>query len=257
MARETYNDLIFQLGDLARERLGNKPNLPRSMERVFQAEDGLVTAREELEALEAEMNDEDAAFQDFLDQQEAEKKEQKEIVNKWRRAVEGLEGRSRDLRKKISTAKATLRYEKISLKRAEKKHQDLEFTSSHDERLIWTSKENLKKTRLQLMRKQRNIEDMEGEFETLLTPRPGQPGAQGILAHKRLLEMEDEHETRKADHDERMKELDGVIGQREEEVKAAEDYLDEAIFLLGEECYAERIADAALAPFYPRLDKAK
>ena len=32
MARESYNDLILQLGDLARERLANKSNPPRTME---------------------------------------------------------------------------------------------------------------------------------------------------------------------------------------------------------------------------------
>jgi hypothetical protein len=90
----------------------------------------------------------------------------------------------------------------------------------------------------------------------VLTPRPGQPGAQGILAHKRLLEMEDEAETRKADFEQLMEDLDRAIGTKEQEVTAAEDYLDQALFLLGEECYSQRLADPALAAMYPRLDKA-
>jgi hypothetical protein len=257
MARESYDDLIFQLGDLARARLAEKPNAPRSMDRVFTAEDGVLAKRDEIAALEAELNGEDAAFKDFLEQQEAERVEQKGVVRKWARAVEGIEVRSRDLRKRISTQKATLRYEKVSLNRAEEKHKDFELRQGHEVAKIRVSQENLKLTRLKLMRKTRDIEDLEHEFTTLLTPRPGQPGAQGILAHKRLLEMEDEAETREAEHKARMEELDKQIAAAEEELKAAEEYLDEAIFLLGEEVYADRISDTECSTLYPRLDKAK
>jgi hypothetical protein len=82
-------------------------------------------------------------------------------------------------------------------------------------------------------------------------------GAQGILAHKRILEMEDEVEEREHDHKEKMKELDAVIAAKEEDVKAAEAELDGALFELGEECYAERIPHPQLNPLYLRLDKAK
>jgi hypothetical protein len=257
MAKESYDELIFTLGDMARERLANRPNPPRSMERVFQAEDGLTAVREEVAALEGQMNEEEAAWNDFLEQQEAEKAEQKEIIKKWYKAVAGIEARSRELQKKIQTDKGTLRYEKVSLKRAEQQHADLEFTDSHNTKLLATSAENVKKNRLKLMRKERNIEEMESDFKLLLTPKPGQPGAQGILAHKRILEMEDELAARKLEHDQLNKELDEALAAKDEEVKAAEEYLDDAIFLLGEECYNERIADASLAPLYPRLDKAK
>ena len=37
---------------------------------------------------------------------------------------------------------------------------------------------------------------------------------------------------------------------------AAEDFLDQSLFLLGEDVYASRIPDAALAALYPRLDRA-
>jgi hypothetical protein len=68
--------------------------------------------------------------------------------------------------------------------------------------------------------------------------------------------MEDEAEGRKAEHEARMQELDQQIAAKEEEVHAAEDYLDQAVFLLGEEVYGARINDPALAALYPRLDKA-
>jgi hypothetical protein len=257
MARDTYDELILQLGDLARERLANKPNPPQAMEQAFAAEDDVLAIRDEKAALEQQLNDEDGHFQDFLDQQEAEREEQQQIVKKWKKAVEGIEARTRQLRTQITTAKATMRYEKVSLKRAEQKHADMEQAEAHEVSKLAISKENLKKVRLQLMRKTRNIEDMEAEFLLILTPKPGQPGAQGILAHKRLLEMEDDAAERKSEHEERMKELDAEIGAREEEEKDAEAALDDAIFALGEECYTERIADPALSALYPRIDKAK
>ena len=77
---ESYNDLIFQLGDLARDRLAGKPNCPRTMDRVYRAEAALVARRDELATLEQQMNDEDAAWQDYLAQYEADRAAQYEIV---------------------------------------------------------------------------------------------------------------------------------------------------------------------------------
>jgi seryl-tRNA synthetase len=256
MARESYNDLIFQLGDLAREHLADAKNPPRAMEAVFAAEDAVLAIRKEIEDLEAEMNQADAEYQDFLAQQEAEREEQMAIVKKWRVAVAGVEVRSRDLKKKLSSLRAAFRYQKVSLKRQEEKHKELELREGHDAKKIALSRENLKKARLHLMREQRHLEELEWEFNQVLTPRPGQPGAQGIFAHKRLLEMEDEAEERKLEHEQRMKELDELLAQKDEELKAAEEELDGCIFELGEECYAERIPHPALSPLYPRLDKA-
>ncbi|MFL5346682.1 MAG: hypothetical protein ACJ8AT_18020, partial [Hyalangium sp.] len=72
---ESYDDLIFQLGDLARDRLPGKPNCPRTMDRVYRAEEALVARRDELAALEQEMNEEDGAYQEFQAQQDQEKAE--------------------------------------------------------------------------------------------------------------------------------------------------------------------------------------
>jgi len=256
MARESYNDLIFQLGDLAREHLAEAKNPPKAMDAVFAAEDEVLAIRQEIEGIEAEMNEADAQYQDFLAQQDAEKEEQMAIIKKWRAAVAGVEVRSRDLKKKLSSLKAAFRYQKVSLKRQEEKHKDLELREGHDAKKIALSRENLKKARLHIMREQRHVEELEWEFNQVLTPRPGQPGAQGILAHKRILEMEDEAEEQKFEHDERMKEFDGVLAQKDEELKAAEEELDGCLFDLGEECCAERIPHPELNPLYPRLDKA-
>jgi hypothetical protein len=69
--------------------------------------------------------------------------------------------------------------------------------------------------------------------------------------------MQDQLETRKEAFEKAMAELDQGIATKEQEIQAAEDYLDQALFLLGEDVYAQRIADAQLSPFYPRLDRAQ
>lgn len=256
MAKESYNDLIFMLGDLAREHLAEKKNLPKTMAAVFECEDVLLAIREEIAALEGEMNDEDAAYQDFLDQQAAEREEQQAITRKWRHAVAGVETRSRELRKSLSSQKAAYRYQKNSMALADQKHKELEQREGHDVKKIDTSRANLKTFRLKMMRFGRMLEDMEMELNQVLTPRPGQVGAQGILAHKRLLEMEDEAEEKQADHEERMKALDDALAAKEAEAQAAEEDLDGALFDLGEEVYGDRIAHPELNPVYLRLDKA-
>lgn len=257
MAKESYNDLIFALGDLAREHLAEAKHPPRAMEAVFNAEDAVLAVRQEIENLEAELNEEDAKWNDFVAVQDEERAKQKAIVTKWRSAVLGVEGRSRDMKKKLSSMKAAFRYQKDSLRRAEASHKEMELREGHDVKKINLSRENLKKTRLHIMREQRNLEELEWELNSVLTPRPGQQGAAGILAHKRILQMEDEFEEHEHDYKERMKELDAAIAAKEEELKAAEEELDGCIFDLGEECYADRVPHPELNPMYPRLDKAQ
>ena len=256
MAREAYEELIYELGDLAREHLADGQRRPKAMEVVFRAEDVVLHLRDEVGALEEQLNLRDAEWNGFLAQQEAEKDVQREIVKKWRSAVSGVEARSRDLKKKLSSLKAAFRYQKKSLKLAEDKHKDLEMREAHDLRKIGLSKDNLKKTRLHLMREHRHLEELEWELNQVLTPRPGQPGAQGVLAHKRILELEDELEERAAAHQDEMKTLDDAIAAKDDELKAAEADLAAAVFDLGEECYADRLAHPNLSPLYPRLDKA-
>jgi len=253
---ESYNDLIFQLGDLARDRLPGKPNCPRTMDRVYRAEEALVARRDELAALEQEMNDEDASWQDYLAQQEQEKAELQVTIKKFKKAVDAIEGKVREMRKGLSSKRAELRYGLDGLKKADAKINDMEMTR-RDPMEVATARENLKKNRLKMMRLQRDIEQLQDDLSQALTPLPGQPGAPGILAHKRMLEISDESEDRKDAFDQKMAELDAAIAQKEQEIQAAEDYLDQALFLLGEDVYKQRIADAQLAPFYPRLDRAQ
>jgi len=254
--KEKYEDLIVELGDLAREVLAES-NLLKTMDQVFEMEDAVLAVRAELEDLEAEMNAEDDDYQAFLDKQDRDRKGLEATKMRWRSAVVGVEGRSQALRKELSSQKAAYRYQKQSLEVADQKHKELELREGHDMGKINFSRENLKKQRLHVMRMLRTIEEKEYEFKQVLTPRPGQQGAQGILAHKRILEMEDEAEERLDAHKQRMAEIDALIADKEEEVAATEEELDAVLFELGEECYAARIPHPELNDLYNRLDVAK
>ena len=87
-----YDELIFKVGDLARDRLPGKPSCPRSMDRVYRAEEALVARRDELAALEQQLNEEDYAFQDLLAAHEEERPALQETVKRHKRVVDALDG---------------------------------------------------------------------------------------------------------------------------------------------------------------------
>lgn len=252
--RDAYNELIFQLGDLARDQLAKKDRYPRSMDRVFKAEEAVLARREELAALEEELDAEDTGYQELLAAHEEERAHQAELVRRFQKAVDAIQGRAKELRKRITAQKAAIKYDSTSLAKAEERHADLELTTQ-DEYKLDESKTLLKRLRLQLMRRQRDLEDLEIQFDQLLTPPEGSKGAPGILAHKRILQMEDEAEQAKEQLEARTAELDQAIADKEAELQAAEDYLDQAIFLLGEDCYNQRIPEPSLAAMYPKIDR--
>jgi hypothetical protein len=102
----------------------------------------------------------------------------------------------------------------------------------------------------------RELEELQASLAQALTPAPGQPGAEGVLAHRRLLELEDLQAVREEAAEALLAQLDQALAAKEQEAQAAEDFLDQSLFLLGEDVYASRIPDAALAALYPRLDRA-
>lgn len=252
--RDAYNELIFQLGDLARDQLAKKERYPRSMDRVFKAEEAVLQHREDLAALEVELDEEDNSYRQLVADHEEERERQLPVVRRFQKAVDAIQGRAKDLRKRITTQKAAIKYDGASLAKAEERHADLELTTQ-DEYKLDESKGLVKRLRLQMMRRHRDLEELELQFNQVLTPPEGSKGAPGILAHRRILEMEDEEEQRKEQLETRTRELDQAIADKEAELQAAEDYLDQAIFLLGEDCYQQRIPEPALAALYPKIDR--
>lgn len=254
---DKYQALIFQLGDVAREHLAESPKAPDEMQEVFACEDVVLARRDELAAVEEEMNRRDEENASSAAALNAEIDEQKAMTSKWRTAVQGVERRSRDLKKRLSAQKATFRSQRISLSRAEASHKDLEMRQGHDAKKVDISKENLKRFRLRVMRLKRDLEDLEAELTGVLTPRPGQVGADGILAHRRILECEDQLADEKADHDEALAQLDAQAEVLEADIKDAEAALDDAVFALGEAVLAQRPPHPLLVALYAKGDRLK
>jgi hypothetical protein len=250
---DQYNELIFKLGDLARERLVSREKPPRTMSRVLKAEEAVIARQEELADLEQQMNDADAEFQDAEAAYREEFAELQAVVKQFKRAVDGVEGRVRDLRKRLAARRLDHRHAQTAIKKAELRHRDLEMGGNPTR--IEESRQVLRKMRLMALRMGNEVKDMEQQMDEALTPLPGQPGGEGIVARRRQLELEDQAEQRRADHEEQLAELDAALAVKEEEVQAAEDYLDQALFLLGEECYTQRLEDPSLSALYPRLDR--
>jgi hypothetical protein len=251
---EKYQELIFQLGDLARDRLAKKPNSPRSMQRVFKTEEAVLQRRDDLAALEHQMNEEDQAYRAFLAHAAREKKSQGELVARFRRAVDAVEGTVKGLRRSVGNARSELGFAQGAVHSLESTIRQAE-EGGGDPAKLERVRADLKRQRIVVLRLSQTLEDYEHKLRQTLTPAPGQPGSQGILAHRRILELEDEEERRKVEFDQRMADLDAQVVQKEEAIQGAEDFLDQALFLLGEECYQLRIPDPELSVFYPRLDK--
>lgn len=218
---ELYEELLFQLGDLARDRLAGRPGCPRSMQRVLLAEEALHARRQELEALEQELHTADEAWQDFLALNQEQQAEQHKVLKRFKGRLEPLVQRTKDLRRQQHSLRRELH--------AAPPQQQARLVAE--------------------------LEAVEQELEQLLTPAPEDPNAPGVAAHRRLLELEQQAAARRQAHERLLAEFDQAFAAKEDEVEAADAFLEQALFLLGEEVYTQRVADPQLAVFYPRLDQ--
>lgn len=257
MARESREQLMLKLGDLARERLGNGPAPSEAMLQVFDAEEGVLAAREALAATEDAMNRRDQAYRKYVSAVTQERAELTALVKTWKRVVAGVEGHTRDINKKLGVERSTLYLEQKGIARAEERFVQLEAKEHPGSEKLAAARDSIKKQRLLTMRRQRAIAELEQELEAALTPEEGHPGAEGILAHRRLLELENETVEMKQAFEADMAELEAALPAQEADLKEVEDSLDDAIYALGDECYQARLGDPVLAALYPLIDKAK
>jgi hypothetical protein len=251
---ELYEELLFQLGDLARDRLAGKPCSPRSMQRVFRAEEALLARRQELEALEQHFHTAEEAWQHFLAHNEGERAEQQGVLKRWKGRVEGVLQRSKELRRQQATLRQELHAARHALHRLEVRQLELERAGVAPEPLAEARERTDTQRQLQA-RLSSELEAVEHGLQQLLTPAPEDPNSPGIRAHRRLLELEQQAAARRQAHERLVEEFDQALAAKEEEVQAADAFLEQALLLLGEEVYTQRVPDPQLAVFYPRLDQ--
>lgn len=252
---DSYNDLIFKLGDVARERLGGRPNAPRSMERVLTAEENLVAHEDELKGIEAAMDEEEAAYKEFGQAVEEEKAELKLLVDKYKKVISHAEAKHQAAREKIASKENDLKHAKLSGQKEEAKLKNYEEVG--DKQKAESSKLSLKHIRMDIMRRTREIREMSEEAEKIFTPEDDSPGSQAVRAAGRIRDLEKQMEERQEQYNQALAELDQQAAEKEQEIQAAREYHDQAIFLLGEEVYSLRINDPALVPLYLKLDRSQ
>ncbi|MFN7132649.1 MAG: hypothetical protein ACK4N5_11250, partial [Myxococcales bacterium] len=94
---ELYRELVYKLGDTAYERLWNKPNAPRAIERVIRAAEVLEKRQVELAAIETAMNEEEASYAEFKQACDEETAQCQELIQKYKKLVQAAESKARSL----------------------------------------------------------------------------------------------------------------------------------------------------------------
>jgi len=252
---ESYNDLIFKLGDLARERLNGKPTAPRSMDRVLKAEEAVATREEELKGIEAAMDEEEAAYNEFREAVEGEKAELEPLVEKYKKSVGAAEGRLKTAKEKLASKLNDLKHTKLSVQKEEAKLKNYEELG--EKAKVQASEKSIKLIRMEVMRRSREIREMQEEADKIMFPEDDSPASEAIRAKGRLADLDAQLEERVEQYNAALAELDAQAADKEQEIQASRDYYDQAIFLLGEEVYSLRVNDPALVPMFLKIDRAQ
>ncbi len=252
MPGETFEDLIFQLGDVGYERLWNKPNPPRTMDRVVKAAEAYEQRQIELQEVEATMDAEEQAYNEFREACESESAECDVTVQKFKKAVDLAEGKAKSIETKLNTRRRDLAASERSLERLRTQIQQLEEEGLAEK--AQPLKAGLKNAKMDQMKRVRECDDMQAEYDKIMNPDLG-AGAEGIRARRRQRDLELQLEDRTEAYNQLITELNDQAAQKDEEIRAAKEYFDQALYMLGEELYQLRIADPALSAYYPKLDK--
>lgn len=252
---ESYNDLVFKLGDLARERLASRPNPPRSMDRVLKAEEALVAREEELKAIEAAMDEEEQAYNEFREAVEQEKADLEPLLIKYKKSVTFAESNLQKAREKIASKENDLKHAKLSSQKEADKLRN--FEELGDKQKAESSKVSIKAIRMDVMRRTREINEMKEAADKILFPTDDSPASEAVRAKGRIADLDKQLEERVEQYNAALAELDADAAEMEQEIQGARDYYDQAIFLLGEEVFGLRLNDPALVPMYLKIDRAQ
>ncbi|MBI5547860.1 MAG: hypothetical protein HY901_28590 [Deltaproteobacteria bacterium] len=250
---DTYEDLVFKLGDVAYERLWNKPHAPKLIQRVIKAAEGFEARQVELKEIETTMDEEEASYHEFSEACSQEDQECQVLVDRHAQAVKLAEGKAKAVESRLVTRRKDVTASRGALTKYEAQVKRLEELGEFEKTKV--PKENLKRAKIDLMKRIRECEDMQVEYDRIMNPEMG-PAAEAIRARRRQKDLEQQLEERTEAYNARINELNDEAAAKDEEVKAAREYYENALFMLGEEVYRQRIPDPALSAFYPKIDRA-
>jgi hypothetical protein len=249
---DTYEDLIFRLGDVAYERLWNKPNAPKGVGRVIKAAEAYEARQVELHEVEELMDAEELAYNEFRDACAQEDGECQALVEKHAKAVSIAESKAKSIESKLVSRRKDVTAGRNALAKFEVQVKDMEAIGEEGKAKV--ARENLKKAKIDLMKRVRECEDMQVEYDKIMNPETG-PAAEAVRARRRQKDLEMQLDERTEAYNARITELNDAAAEKDEAVKAAKTYYDQSLYGLGEEVYRLRIPDPALSAFYPKIDK--
>lgn len=246
---DDYFDALIQLGELVVHRPPRGVRL-RHTASVSQIQQVVSARRTELDQIDGEMEREEHRILSEAESEEAEKPELEASMRQNRAGILNLDRKVSTLRKQLIAKRANFKYFVKQLEAQEEKVERFEEAGRFED--AETEKEQLKRVRLDHMRQQSSLQDLEEEIEMHLDGE-GTAG-EGMRAKIRMEEIEENTRGR----DKLLKETLGALDQRAEElegeIKDSEEALEEALAQLGEEVYAARIRDAQYEQVYAILD---
>ncbi|HEY3447688.1 MAG TPA: hypothetical protein VGK67_15135 [Myxococcales bacterium] len=249
---DTYADLIFKLGDVAYERLWNKPSAPGVIEKVIKAAEAYEARQVELKELEQSMDAEEVSYNEFRDACAQEDEECQALVEKHAKAVSLAESKAKAIESKLVSRRKDVGASRIALAKFEKQVKDMEELGEADK--ARTARLNLKQSKLDLMKRSRDCDDMQTEYDKIMNPEVG-PAAEAIRARRRQKDLEMQLEERTEAYNNTITQLGDEAAAKDNEIQAAKGYFDKLLYMLGEQVYQARIPDPALSAFYPKIDR--
>ncbi len=246
---DEYFDALIQLGELVARRPPRGVRL-RHTASVSQIQQVVSARRTELDQIDGEMEREEHRILGEAESEEAEKPDLAASMRQNRAGILNLDRKVSLLRKQLIAKRANFKYFVKQLEAQEEKVDRHEEAGRFEE--AEAEREQLKRVRLDHMRQDSALQDIEEEIEMALE---GEGAAgEGMRAKIRMEEIEENAKGRTK----LLKETLGALNQRAEdlegEIKDSEDALEEALAQLGEEVYAARIRDAQFEQVYAVLD---
>lgn len=252
MSSESLDELIFKLGDIAYERLWNKPNPPRGIERATRAGEEWEQRQLELRDIEDAMDAEEQAYHEFREACETESAQCQELVDQYPKQVQAAESKAKSAEAKAFTRRKDLAASQRALEKYERQIDAVEALGEVEK--AKAARATLKHAKLDLMKRAREVEEFQAEYDQIMNPESG-PFAEAIRARRRQRDLKAQLEERTEAYNALITELNQQAAAKDDAVKAARQAYEQALVRVGGEVYKLRISDPALAAFYPKIDK--
>ncbi|MDF1563523.1 MAG: hypothetical protein P1V51_10795 [Deltaproteobacteria bacterium] len=246
---DDYFDALIQLGELVSRRPPRGVRL-RHAAAVAQIQRVVQARRTELQSIDGQMEAEERRIMEQAEAEAREKPDLEAMVRVSRAGILNLDRKVSSLRKQLVAKRANFKYFVKQLEAQEAKVQRLEDEGHFEQ--AEAEREQLKRVRLDHMRQESSLADIEEEIEAYLD---GEGAAgEGMRAKIRLEEIQENEQNR----DKVLKEILGELDKKAEEleglVRDAEEQYEDALAALGEEVYAARLQDPQYEQVYAILD---